>query len=106
MALCTQNSLGNRYDITAFKGIFVQAVADWTAATGSHEFEPFLRAQARAVVRNATRGPTHHGVCPSAHSCQFGFSWARPFRTTPASEQLATVGTQESALAALIAVLP
>jgi hypothetical protein len=106
IALCTQNSLGNRYDITAFKGIFVQAVADWTAATGSHEFEPFLRAQARAVVRNATRGPTHDGVCPSAHTCQFAFSWARPFRTTPAAEQLATVGTQESALAALIAVLP
>ena len=53
IALCTRNSLGNRYDITAFKGIFVQAVADWTAATGSHEFEPFLEAQARAVVRNA-----------------------------------------------------
>ena len=106
IALCTQSSLGNRYDITAFKGIFVQAVADWTAATGSHEFEPFLKAQARAVVRNSIRGPTHSGVCPSPHSCQFAFSWARPFSSTPSSEQLATVGTQESALSALIAVLP
>ncbi len=106
VALCTQNSLGNRYDITAFKGIFVQAVADWTAATGSHEFEPFLKAQARAVVRNAVRGPARGGLCPSAHSCQFAFSWARPLRTTSAPEQLTTVGTQESALTALIAVLP
>jgi hypothetical protein len=106
VALCTRNSKGNRYDITAFKGIFVRAVSDWTAATGSKEFEPFLRAQAQAVVRNAVKGPTHNGVCPSAHSCQFGFSWARPFRSTPAPEQLATVGTQESALEALIAVLP
>ena len=106
VALCTHNSLGNRYDITAFKGIFIQAVADWTAATGSHEFQPFLRAQARAVVRNAIRGPAHNGLCPSTHSCQFAFSWARPFSTTPAPEQLSTVGTQESALTALIAVLP
>jgi hypothetical protein len=102
--LCTGNL--NRYDITAFKGIFVQAVADWTAATGSREFEPFLRSQAQAVVRNAIRGPARNGLCPSAHSCQFGFSWARPFGQTPGPEKLATVGTQESALSALIAVLP
>lgn len=102
--LCIHNL--NRYDITAFKGIFVQSVSDWGTATGSSEFQPFLRAQAQAVVRNAIRGPTRNGLCPSSHSCQFGFSWARPFVRTPAPEQLATVGTQESALAALIAVLP
>jgi hypothetical protein len=102
--LCTHNL--NRFDITAFKGIFVQAVSDWTVATGSKEFEPFLRSQAQAVVRNAIRGPTRNGLCPSAHSCQFGFSWARPFGQTPDPERLATVGTQESALAVLIAVLP
>lgn len=102
--LCTHNL--NRYDITAFKGIFVQAVSDWTAATGSREFEPFLRAQAQAVVRDSIRGPTRNGICPSAHSCQFAFSWARPFGQTSPSQQLDTVGTQESALSALIAVLP
>jgi hypothetical protein len=102
--LCTRNL--NRYDITAFKGIFMQAVSDWTTATGSREFAPFLRSQAQAVARNATKGPTRNGLCPSAHTCQFGFSWARPFDQTPAVEQLATVGTQESALSALIAVLP
>jgi hypothetical protein len=105
-ALCTHNSLGNRYDITAFKGIFVQAVSDWTMATGSREFVPFMRSQAQAVVRNAVKGPIRHGVCPSAHSCQFAFSWARPFNQTPSVEQLSTVGTQESAVSALTAVLP
>jgi hypothetical protein len=104
VALCTHNL--NRYDITAFKGIFAQAVSDWTMATGSREFVPFMRAQAMAVVRNSITRPTRHGVCPSAHSCQFGLSWARPFNQTPTSEQLATVGTQESALFALTAVLP
>jgi hypothetical protein len=102
-ALCTHNF--NRYDITAFKGIFIQAVSDWTAARGSREFVPFLRAQASAVVRNAIRGPTRRGVCPSAHSCQFAFSWAQPLSQTPSEERLVTVGTQESALAALAAVV-
>jgi hypothetical protein len=102
--LCTHNL--NRYDITAFKGIFVQAVSDWTTATGSREFEPFLRGQAEAVARNATWGPDRNGMCPSAHTCQFAFSWATPFSQTPAPERLDTVGTQESALSALIAVLP
>jgi hypothetical protein len=102
-ALCTHNL--NRYDVTAFKGIFIQAVSDWTTATGSREFVPFLRSQASAVVRNAVLGPTRGGVCPSAHSCQFGFSWAQPLSQTPGPERLVTVGTQESALAALTAVL-
>lgn len=102
-AICTHNI--NRYDITAFKGIFMQAVSDWTMATGSREFVPFLRAQARAIVRNSIRGPTRNGVCPSTYSCQFAFSWSHPFSTTPAPERLVTVGTQESALDALVAVL-
>ena len=59
--LCTHNY--NRYDITAFKGIYMQAVSDWSTATGSKEFEPFLRTQAQAVVRDAIRGPTR-GVLP------------------------------------------
>ena len=105
VALCTQNSLGNRYDITAFKGIFVQAVSDWTMATGSREFIPFLRSQASAVARNSVLGPTRGGACTSAHGCQFAFSWALPLGQTPSRERLITVGTQESALAALIAVL-
>ncbi len=101
--LCTGNL--NRYDVTAFKGIFAQSVSDWMMATGSREFVPFLHAQAQAVVRNAIKGPTRHDICPSAHSCQFAFSWARPFDQTPPSEQLTTVGTQESALSVLTAAL-
>jgi hypothetical protein len=102
-AICTHSI--NRYDITAFKGIFAQAVSDWTMATGSHEFVPFLRTQAKAIVRNAIQGPVRDDVCPSTHSCQFAFSWSHPFRTTPGPERLVTVGTQESALAALVAVV-
>lgn len=103
-ALCTHNL--NRFDITAFKGIFTQAVSDWTRATGSREFLPFLHGQAAAVLHNTIRGPTKKGICSSPHACQFGFSWFMPLSQTPAVERLVTVGTQESALSALIAALP
>jgi hypothetical protein len=102
-AICTHNI--NRYDITAFKGIFMTAMSDWTMATGSHEFFPFMRTQATEIVRNDIQGPAPNDVCPSTHSCQFAFSWSHPFRTTPGPERLVTVGTQESALGALVAVL-
>lgn len=101
--ICTHSI--NRYDITAFKGIFMQAISDWTMATGSHEFFPFIDRQATAVVHNAIRGSAASDVCPSPHSCQFAFSWSHPFHTTPGPERLTTVGTQESALSALIALL-
>lgn len=102
--ICTHRI--NRFDITAFKGIFMMALSDWTMATGSHEFLPFMRRQATAVVRNAIQGPATQHICSSTHACQFAFSWSHPFRTTPGPERLVTVGTQESALDALIAVLP
>jgi Glycosyl hydrolase family 76 len=101
--ICTH--LINRFDITAFKGIFMMAISDWTMATGSHEFVPFIRRQATAIVRNTIHGPAPHDVCTSTHSCQFAFSWSHPFDTTPVHERLITVGTQESALDALIAAL-
>jgi Glycosyl hydrolase family 76 len=99
------NGLINRYDITAFKGIFMTAISDWTMATGSHEFVPFIRKQASVVVRNTIHGPAPNDVCSSTHACQFAFSWSHPFAATPGPERLITVGTQESALAALIAAL-
>lgn len=95
----------NRYDITAFKGIFMTSVSDWTMATGSREFVPFMQRQASAVVHNTIQGPAPGDVCPTTHSCQFAFSWSHPFRSTPGPERLISVGTQESALDALIAVL-
>ena len=99
------NGLVNRYDITAFKGIFMTAISDWTMATGSHEFVPFIRKQATVVVRNTIQGLAPNDVCPSTHACQFAFSWSHPFHSTPGPERLVTVGTQESALAALVAAL-
>jgi hypothetical protein len=96
----------NRYDITAFKGIFVQAVADWAEATGSKKFLPFLRKQGEAVIHRALVSGRRDGRCTSAHSCQFGFSWTLPFSRTPGPERLVTVGTQESALAPLTALAP
>lgn len=96
----------NRFDITAFKGIFVQAVADWSAATGSRQFLHFLRAQGSAVIHRALVSGRRDGLCTSPHSCQFAFSWTLPFSRTPGPERLVTVGTQESALAPLTALAP
>jgi hypothetical protein len=96
----------NRYDIPPFKGIFVQAVADWTDATGSRRFLPFLRKQGSAVIHRALVSGRHDGLCTSAHNCQFGFSWTVPFSQTPGPERLVMVGTQESALTVLTALAP
>jgi hypothetical protein len=97
---CAGNA--NRLDVTAFKGIFMQAVSDWSAATGSTEFGSFVGAQAAAIVSNDIWGASPQAPgCSSPHSCQFGLSWARPLPS-----MLVTVGTQESALAALTTALP
>jgi hypothetical protein len=92
-------------DIPAFKGIFVLAVSDWRAATHSHEFRRFLRAQARAVVTQALLDPPGAArACSSARTCQFGFHWVPVIDASP--KTLApTVGSQESAIDALTAVL-
>ena len=89
-------------DITAFKGIFMWAVGDWSAATGSSAFSSFDQAQATAIVNNAIyngSGVQQPG-CTSATTCQLAFSWARLI-----SPPLITNGTQTSALAAFIDVL-
>jgi hypothetical protein len=98
--------LGYRLDLPAFKGIFVNAVVDWTAATGSHALIPFLRAQATAVVDHAIRGPDGTpGNCQTPQSCQFAFNWTGRFG--PHSDAIGvTLGGQESAIDALTAVLP
>jgi hypothetical protein len=96
--------LGFRLDLPAYKGIFVDAVSDWSAATGSDVFRSFLSAQAVAVVNNTIRGAgTQPGRCATAQSCQFSFSWTG--RPQPASMGV-TLGGQESAIDALTAVLP
>jgi hypothetical protein len=95
------SSFPNRLDVAAFKGLFVLAVDDWSRSTRSKEFSAFLRGQATAISTQAILGATPRAPgCRSPHTCQFGFSWARAL-----SPMLVTVGTQESALQALTAVL-
>jgi hypothetical protein len=96
------SALPTRLDVTAFKGLLVQAIDDWSRVTKRADFSRFLRAQASAVVGRDILGATSRAPgCRSPRTCQFGFSWARPL-----SPMLVTVGTHESALAALTAVLP
>jgi hypothetical protein len=96
--------LGFRLDLPAYKGLFVNAVSDWSAATGSRAFHSFLLAQAVAVVNNTIRGAHDElGRCATPQTCQFAFSWLG----RPASPSLGvTLGGQESAIDALTAVLP
>jgi len=98
---CQANS--NQLDITAFKGIFMWAVGDWSEANpGSSAFSSFDQAQATAIVNNAIyngAGAQQPG-CVSATTCQLAFSWARLI-----SPPLITDGTQSSALGAFIDVL-
>lgn len=95
--------LGYRLDLTAYKGVFVKAVSDWSAATHSNAFSSFLRAQAVAVLNNAVRAPNGTpGHCKTPQSCQFAFSWTG---RKPAPIGV-TVGAQVSAIDALTAVLP
>jgi hypothetical protein len=94
--------LRHRLDIPAFKGLFVAAVSDWSSATGSHEFDPFLASQATSLLANA-RGPCVGSHRASQSGCLFGFEWIREARP-PAV--WVTLGSQEAALDALTAVLP
>ena len=94
-------ALPTRLDVTAFKGLLVQAIDDWSRTTRSNQFSSFLRAQAAAIVGRDILGASARAPgCRSPHTCQFGFSWARAL-----SPMLVTIGTQESALDGLTAVL-
>ena len=93
----------DRLDFPAFKGVFMQAVADWSAATGSAAFRGFVLDQASAILDDSIVGSSNErGGCASPHRCQFGFSWAQePGRSSIG----VTVATQASALDALTAML-
>ena len=94
-----------KFDIPAYKGLFVNAVVDWSEATGSRRYVSFLTEQARAVMEYAIAQPRDGAArCGTPQSCQFDFLWAQP--TDPSSTLGVTVGGQESALDALTAVLP
>ena len=93
-----------RLDLPAYKGLFIDAVSDWSAATGSHAFDGFLQTQARAVVTNAIRGPNNDPArCRTPHTCEFAFHWTAERDPAPLG---VTLGGQESGLDALTAVLP
>jgi hypothetical protein len=97
--------LHDHLDFPAFKGVFVNAVADWSAATGSREFAGFLRNQALAVLRNATRiSQDSPQPCSSQSTCEFTLGWRVAVDPSTAPPE-PTVATQMSALDALIAEL-
>lgn len=92
----------NQLTVTPFKGIFMQAVADYSAATRSSEFSSFVDAQANAITSDDIWGASSGSPgCGTPHACQFGFDWTGQVPT-----MLVTVGTQVSALDALTAALP
>jgi hypothetical protein len=96
----------NRLDIPAFKGIFVQAVADWTQATGKHTFLKFLHNQAAAVLDHAIVNRSDQpATCASVTGCRFSFIWSRQLGPGPIPIPI-TPASQESAIDALTAVLP
>jgi hypothetical protein len=98
----TRLCLGQSYNITVFKGLLDNAVADWSAATRSAAYEPFLAAQAQAIVHNATG--LEGDACTSAQSCQLSMYWAR---LVPRAHQpiVPTPGSQASGLSALVNAL-
>ena len=99
-------NLRNPLNLGAYKGIFVQAVSDWSAASGSSLYDGFLDRQASAILTNSVSDGAHHfGDCGTPHACQFGFHWALPLVALPSRIDV-TVATQASALDALTAVLP
>jgi hypothetical protein len=93
------------FNVSVFKGMFVQAVADYELATGDTGYQRFLRRQAQAIIDHSVSDAT--GVrtsCQTARDCQFGFYWARAIDPGRAGVPV-TVATQISALRALIAAL-
>lgn len=92
-----------RFNLPAYKGILVQAVDDWSLATRSHAYRSFLLAQGAAIIEHdISDGDIHAGTCATAHTCQFGFYWG--LSIVPGASSLGvTVGTQTTALDALIA---
>lgn len=97
-------AMGGRLDVPAWKGLLVDALADWTSVTGNRTFLPIIRHQAIAVVNNAILSTGRHR-CRSAATCLFSQFWLRPEHVV-SSALAPTVGAQESAIDALTSALP
>jgi hypothetical protein len=92
-------------DLGAYKGIFVNAVADYMAATHTHAYVNFLRRQAWAVLTQAALASRHgEKPCGTVAGCQFGFHWIPVVDADP-NTLGGSVGAQESAIDALTVVL-
>jgi hypothetical protein len=101
-AMCIHDR--HAYDAASYKGLFVDAVADWTQATGAATYDSFLAAQGKAVIQNSTSDGIHPARCQTPHACQIDFYWSR--RVAPARLPVQiTPGSQESGLAALTGAL-
>jgi hypothetical protein len=93
-----------QFDVSSFKGIFVQAVADYDLATGTKLYRPWLRYQAAAILGRAVSDGKHRTRCATPHTCQLGLYWSR--YVPPASAPVpASLASQTSALQALTAAL-
>jgi hypothetical protein len=93
------------FNTGSFKGIFMQAVADYDRASATGTYSGFLQAQASAILAHgASDGEGTRTRCDSPHDCQFGFYWSAA--VDPASAPVGvSIATQTSALDALTAAL-
>jgi hypothetical protein len=91
-------------DILSWKGILMQALQDYRAATGSTEYDTFILRQASAIVRNSIKQPDGSpGRCDTAENCQFVFYWNWPL--SPVRSGFVNQATQMDAIDALTAAL-
>ncbi len=90
-------------DLPAYKGILINALADYDSATHTNTYHSFLVTQATAVVQHAILGGASTG-CHTASTCLFGFYWSPPPHLV-SNAPGATLGGQESGIEALTAVL-
>lgn len=93
-----------QFDVSSFKGIFVQAVADYDLATHTQIYRPWLQGQAAAILTRAVSDGKHRTTCATPHGCQFGLYWSRT--VAPASAPVpVSLASQTSGLQALTAAL-
>jgi hypothetical protein len=93
-----------QFDISSFKGIFVQAVADYDIATGTNTYRQWLQTQAAAILTRAVSDGTRRTSCATPHGCQLGMYWSRSVAPTKAPVPV-SLASQTSALQALTAAL-
>jgi hypothetical protein len=98
------NKSASRLDYPAYKGLLVNAIADYDTATQSNTYAAFLRRQAKAVVTHALVGGARD-KCHTAATCFFGFYWTPPPQLVSWSIRI-TLGGQESGIDALTSALP